>query len=293
MLQQTRVEAVVPFYNRFLDRFPDIESLASAHEQAVLTAWSGLGYYSRARNLHHAAKQIVQGGLPATYEQIRDLRGIGDYTAAAVGSIAFNLPHAAVDGNVLRVIARLTNDASEITALATRRRISEKATKLLDRERPGDFNQAMMELGATVCTPASPRCYECPVVTSCAAHAAGTQHQVPVKLKKQTVREIQLDLALVQRDGRIWLVKRSSAEKRLAGFWELPTKQSVPRARSKKLAEFQHQIVNDRFHITIWKMALKTESVAGEWIPISRLNDYPLTTVTKKALHLCIPAKSS
>lgn len=146
MLQQTRVEAVVPYYNRFLARFPDVESLARASEPDVLTAWSGLGYYSRARNLHRAAKHVIATGLPADYAQLRQLAGIGPYTAGAVASIAFGLPHAAVDGNVLRVISRLANDPGEISSPQTRRRFSQEAQRLLHLRRPGDFNQAMMEL---------------------------------------------------------------------------------------------------------------------------------------------------
>jgi A/G-specific adenine glycosylase len=288
MLQQTRVEAVIPYYERFLQRFPSIEHLASAPEQEVLAAWSGLGYYSRARNLRRAAQQIVTSGLPAAYDRIRELRGVGEYTAAAIGSIALGLPHAAVDGNVIRVITRLTNDASEITAPATRRRIAEVAQDLLDQRRPGDFNQSMMELGATICTPTSPRCEICPVSELCAAKSAGTQHGLPVKLKKQTVREIALDLAVLRHDGRLLLVKRGSSERRLADFWELPVRQSVPRTKSRKVAEFRHQIVNDRFLVTVWSMSIAPDRAAaiafGEWIPADELPSRPLTTVTRKAL---------
>ena len=157
MLQQTRVEAVIPYYRRFLERFPSVEALAAAPENDVLAAWSGLGYYRRARNLHSAAKQIIAEGLPATHEVILSLPGVGPYTAAAIASIALDLPHAAVDGNVVRVISRLTNDASEIASPAARRRFAEEAARLLDPRRPGDFNQAMMELGATICVPRTPR----------------------------------------------------------------------------------------------------------------------------------------
>ena len=291
MLQQTRVEAVIPYYQRFIDRFPSIESLASAEERDVLAAWSGLGYYSRARNLQHAAKQLAASGLPSTYDEIRALRGIGDYTAAALASIALHLPHAAVDGNVIRVVTRLTNDGSEVTASGTRRRIAETAASLLDRKRPGDFNQAMMELGATVCLPATPRCDHCPIAKFCAATQAGTERQLPVKLNKKTVRHVPLDLAIVERDGHILLVKRSSTERRLAGFWELPAK--PPRQRGRKLAQFRHQIVNDRFQVTVWGISMTgsqtppgpvSQTPPGQWIPAADLHHLPLTTVTKKAL---------
>ena len=157
MLQQTRVAAVLPYYERFLNRFPTVEQLACAPEQDVLAHWAGLGYYSRARNLHRAAKEIAAAGMfPTGYAEIRALPGIGDYTAAAVASIAFQAPRAAVDGNVLRVLSRATAEPGDIGALPTRRKLEAVATLWLDRKRPGDFNQAMMELGATVCLPQAP-----------------------------------------------------------------------------------------------------------------------------------------
>lgn len=288
MLQQTRVEAVLPYYRRFLERFPSIEALADAPENDVLTAWSGLGYYSRARNLHRAARQLAVQGIPASHEGILSLPGVGPYTAAAIASIALDLPHAAVDGNVIRVISRLANDSSEITAPATRRRFSEEAARLLDPRLPGDFNQAMMELGATVCLPRTPACPSCPVAEFCAARASGTERDLPVKLKKQQVRDVRLDLAILERDARIFLVRRSSLERRLADFWELPEKQQFPRLRGRKLAEFGHRIVNDRFRVTVWHANIRKPEpwnpVPGAWVSIAELDRIPLTTVTKKAL---------
>jgi A/G-specific adenine glycosylase len=288
MLQQTRVEAVVPYYHRFLERFPTMNDLAAAPEPEVLAAWSGLGYYSRARNLHRAAKQLAATQLPSTHEEVLALPGAGPYTAAAIASIALNLPHAAVDGNVMRVISRIANDASEITSPLARREFAARAEELLDRKRPGDFNQAMMELGATICTPRNPACPECPVMKFCAARAAGTERELPVKLKKQQTRDVLLDLVMLRRGDSVWLMKRSSSEKRLAGFWELPEKnvlaKSVP---VKKLCEFRHQIVNDRYHVTVWTArAAKTMSDLpdGKWFAVPDLTGIPLTTVTKKAL---------
>jgi A/G-specific adenine glycosylase len=287
MLQQTRVEAVIPYYERFLARFPSIEMLAQTEEHAVLAAWSGLGYYSRARNLRNAAKQIASAGLPSTWESIRALNGVGEYTAAAVGSIALGLAHAAVDGNVLRVVARLTNDGAEITAPATRRRIAEVAAALLDRKRPGDFNQAMMELGATVCVPGTPRCDVCPVARWCEARAAGTQSELPVKLKTKRARDVKLHLAVAQDEDRILLVQRAASERRLAGFWELPVKSLFTKQRGRRIAEFRHQIVDDRFLVTLWRITGKAKGDGGgEWLPLERLATIPLTTITKKALLL-------
>jgi A/G-specific adenine glycosylase len=292
------VEAVIPYYRLFLERFPTVEALAAAPEQEVLAAWSGLGYYSRARNLHRAARQIAAAvapaaGVPAacwpvSYEEVLALPGAGPYTAAAVASIALRLPHAAVDGNAVRVISRLTNDASEITAPDARRRFTAEAARLLDTRRPGDFNQAMMELGATICLPRVPQCGSCPVGNFCAARAAGTEREVPVRLKKGKARDVPLELAILERDARVFLIKRASTERRLAGFWELPGKQLLPRLKGTKLAEFRHQIVNGRFRVTVWHIAAgkikPSNLLAGEWVGIAELGRIPLTTVTKKAL---------
>ncbi len=284
MLQQTRVEAVIPFYLRFLARFPSVGVLAAASQNDVLAMWSGLGYYSRARNLYLAAKRIVAEGPPKTHAQVLALPGAGSYTAAAIASISLGLPHAAVDGNVVRVISRLTNDASESSLPATRRRFAEVTAALLHPRRPGDFNQAMMELGATVCLPRAPRCGACPVRKFCAARAAGTEHELPVKLKKETVRELKLDLVLLERDGRIFLVQRPESERRMAGFSELPEKRLFPRLRLEKLSEFGHRIVNDRFRVTIWKAKPPARLPAGKWWKLEDLTGIPLTTISKKAL---------
>jgi A/G-specific adenine glycosylase len=290
MLQQTRVEAVIPYYRRFLERFPSVEALASAEEEEVLAAWSGLGYYSRARNLQRAARRIAQSGLPATYEQVLCLPGAGPYTAAAIASIALGLPHAAVDGNVTRVISRLTNDAAEMTSLAARRRVAAAAHALLDVQRPGDFNQAMMELGATVCLPRAPACGRCPVKKFCGARTAGTEAQVPVRLKKQKARDVRLDLVLIEDPdhadrSRVFLVRRAAGERRLADFWELPEKRLLPRgARCRRLREFRHQIVNDRFRVAIWT-SQQTPPAGGRWFSPRELERVPVTTVTRKALE--------
>ncbi len=293
MLQQTRVEAVIPYYERFLQRFPSLAELAAAPEQDVLTRWSGLGYYSRARNLHRAARQIDAQGLPSDYDQVRALPGVGPYTAAAIASIALALPHAAVDGNVIRVVSRLTDDASEITSPATRRSFSETAALLLDRHRPGDFNQAMMELGATVCTPRNPDCASCPVEKFCAARIAGTERVLPVRPKKSDTRDLALDLALVERRGYIFLMKRDAAERRLADFWELPLKNMLPdtlRATLEPLGEFRHRIVNDRMQVACWHIVATEPRPAdfppGKWVPFGALHRIPLTTLTKKALAM-------
>ena len=219
MLQQTRVAAVLPYYEHFLRCFPDIASLADAPEQSLLNAWSGLGYYSRARNMQKAARSILTiGGFPGNYDAIRVLAGIGDYTAAAIASICFDLPHAVLDGNVLRVISRLTNDASDIRAVSTRRRMSAIAARLLDRKRPGKFNQALMELGATVCVPRQPLCAECPVAGCCEARAHGTQRQLPVKLGRTPHHRIERTILLARRNGLLLARQRPADASLMAGF---------------------------------------------------------------------------
>jgi A/G-specific adenine glycosylase len=290
MLQQTRVEAVIPYYERFLERFPDLESLAAASEPDVLTAWSGLGYYSRARNLHRGAKQAASNGFPVSYDELLDLSGIGPYTAAAIASIALGEPRAAVDGNVIRVISRLTNDASEVSSAVTKRRFTDEAQRLLDPRRAGDFNQAMMELGATVCVPRTPRCEQCPVVRFCVARAAGTERELPVKLKKASAREVALDLALFagrrENTGKIFLVQRNSGERRLADFWELPAKGLFPKWNGRVQGQVVHQIVNDRFRITVWHGIAPRLLPSGKWFTALELAAIPLTTVSRKALVL-------
>lgn len=293
MLQQTRVEAVIPYYARFLSRFPDVAALARASEDEVLALWSGLGYYSRGRNLHKAARLVAAEGEPRAYDAIRRLPGVGPYTAAAIASISLGLPHAAVDGNVLRVVSRLTGDASDIGSAGTRRAFGETARTLLDPARPGDFNQAMMELGATVCVPAAPRCAACPVARFCEALAAGTERDLPVKPQKAAVRRTTLDLALTVRDERVLLVRRDAAESRLAGFWELPDRPERGR-RGAPGAQFSHQIVNDRYLVRVWPAKSGAIPPESRWIPLAELGDIPLSTIARKALRTCgiLPQKA-
>jgi len=293
MLQQTRVEAVVPYYERFLERFPTVHALAEAAEPDVLAAWSGLGYYSRARNLHRAAKQVAAAGIPASHEEVLALAGAGPYTAAAVSSIALGLPHAAVDGNVLRVISRLANDAGEISAAPTRKRFAIHAEALLDPRRPGDFNQAMMELGATLCTPSAPDCPACPAALFCAARAAGKERELPVKLGKPKARAVVLDLALIADGSRVLLQQRPASASRLAGFWELPEKSGFPALRGRPAAEFSHQIVNDRFRVRVWRGSEAPAPENGKWVEADEIARLPVTTMAKKALSACAAKNDS
>jgi A/G-specific adenine glycosylase len=288
MLQQTRAQAVIPYYEKFIERFPTPADLAQASESEVLHSWSGLGYYQRARNLRRAAIQIAQlAGFPRDYEAIRALPGVGPYTAAAVGSIAFALPLAVVDGNVLRVIARFTGDASDIGAPATRLRFESVASKLLSPADPGRFNQAMMELGATICLPRNPLCLLCPVSSGCQARIQGRQGELPVKLKRTEPVRVRTTLLIIEREGRILLWRRDPAAQRLGGFWELPSTEELPKVRAKQtVGSFRHSITNRNYTFTVMKAKLSGASQGFEWIDPSQLGQLPLSTTTRKALAL-------
>jgi len=286
MLQQTRVAAVIPYYERFLRRFPDVASLARADESEVIEYWSGLGYYSRARNLRRAAQQIVErGGFPSEYESIRQLPGIGDYTAAAIASIAFDLPYAVLDGNVKRVLSRLTNERGDIGSRRIRNRLWEFAGRLLDRKRPGDFNQAIMELGATVCLPREPQCPVCPVAGRCEALERGTQNEVPRKARRAAILRIQKTLLIIQKGGKLLLWKRTSSP--MAGFWELPERSQLPAAGlGERLGTVRHSITNHSYTFEVFSASVKKAPAGFEWMPNERMAKHPLSTVTKKALRL-------
>ncbi|MHB1628313.1 MAG: A/G-specific adenine glycosylase [Bacilli bacterium] len=225
MLQQTRVEAAIPYFERFMDRFPTLDSLAAADGDEVDKLWEGLGYYSRARNLHSAVREVCErygGTVPASYDDFRSLPGVGDYTAGAVLSIAYNQPLPAVDGNVLRVIARLFAIPDDIMLQKTRKAVVGIVSGLLPALRASAFNQALMELGALLCAPKSPRCGECPVAHHCAARQRGLQTSLPVRARKSAPKDIHLTAVLVQAaDGSI-LVRRRPARGLLAGLWEIP-----------------------------------------------------------------------
>ncbi len=213
ILQQTRIAQGQAYWERFMAAFPDVESLAAASEDAVLRLWQGLGYYSRARNLHAAARQIVAlGGFPDTLDGIRALKGVGDYTAAAIGSIAFGLPAAVVDGNVYRVLARYYGIATPVGTTAARKEFTARAQALLPPDRPGDFNQAMMDFGALQCTPVSPACLLCPLADGCAALATGQVDRLPVRQKAPEVQVRRFDYIYVRYQGRTAIRKRGAGD---------------------------------------------------------------------------------
>lgn len=225
MLQQTRVEAVRGYFDRWMQALPDIPALAAAEEAVYMKLWEGLGYYSRVRNLHRAAAEVCAqygGELPADYDKLLALPGVGDYTAGAVASIAFGIPVPAVDGNVLRVAARLDNDFTPITDAKYKRQVRERFAALMPADRPGDLNQSLMELGATVCLPnGAPRCGDCPLQHLCLGFHHGNAATLPIRTAKKARRVENRTVLLVRCGTRVGITRRP-ANGLLAGLWELP-----------------------------------------------------------------------
>jgi A/G-specific adenine glycosylase len=247
MLQQTRIAAVIPYYDKFLRRFPDVGALAAGEPREVLRYWAGLGYYSRARNLHRAAREIADqhgGSFPSTFESALKLPGIGNYTAAAVLSIAYDAPHAVVDGNVARVIARLLAVRGDLRESARWSMLQEAAQALLAAEAPGDWNQAVMELGEIICTPKSPRCSECPLAHWCEARKQGLVDIIPAPRKRQaTVRQKLAAVVLVDPERHTLLVRDQGRhdEVLFSRMWQFPAVQ----VKEKAQQELAHHLKND------------------------------------------------
>lgn len=266
MLQQTRTETVTGYYQAFLDAFPDVYALAEADEQQIFKRWEGLGYYSRARNLHRAAQMIVSeygGQLPDTAQELLKLPGIGDYTAGAIASIAFHRRELAMDGNAIRVLSRVLLERRCVGGAAVRRALKEQGTALMTDRRPGDFNQAMMGLGNMICVPVHPRCDICPVREECRARAEGVQGELPNLPPKPEKKEIPAGVALVFKGNKVLLVRRPD-EGLLAGLWSFPVfegargekdvrealeEMGIAAGRGVKLTEAQHVFTH-----RVWKM---------------------------------------
>jgi A/G-specific adenine glycosylase len=225
MLQQTRVDTVIPYYENFMEQFPTLAEFANADEEKILKAWEGLGYYSRVRNLQTACKEVQEtygGNVPNTPQEIAKLKGIGPYTAGAVLSIAYGIPEPAVDGNVMRVLSRILSIWEDIAKPSTRKIFEEAVRKLILHDNPSYFNQALMELGALICTPTSPSCLLCPVRDHCHAFEEGTQRELPIKTKKTKIKDVRLVAGILTDDtGRILIHKRPESGL-LANLWEFP-----------------------------------------------------------------------
>ena len=252
MLQQTRVDTVIPYFTRFLEQFPTINALAEADEEKVLKAWEGLGYYSRVRNLQSAVKEVREkynGKVPDSPEEISTLKGIGPYTAGAILSIAYGKPEPAVDGNVMRVLSRLLLIWEDIAKSSSRKTFETAIRKLISHENPSYFNQALMELGALICTPTSPACLLCPVREHCQAYTTGVQNELPIKSKKKKQRPVELTAAILKDEkGRILIRKRPNTGL-LANLWEFPNTEVNLEFRSEK-DQFQDYI-NELYQIEI------------------------------------------
>ena len=277
MLQQTRVAAVLDYYRRFMDEVPDVAALAALPDERLMKLWQGLGYYSRARNLKAAAVQIMSehgGVFPSDFQSIRALKGVGDYTAGAICSIAFGLPEPAVDGNVLRVVTRVTADGGDISSPAARRRIAGALRAVIPLHAPGAFTQAMMELGATVCLPnGAPLCERCPAAPFCAARREGRTADFPVKAAKKPRRVEERTVWLIFYDGQVAL-RRRGERGLLAGLWEYPNELSaalpegwgiVPLADAYG-GRAKHIFTHIEWHMTARIIRAASPALPGGWV---------------------------
>ena len=288
MLQQTTVAAVIPRYERFLRRFPDLRSLARAREPEVLREWAGLGYYARARNLRAAARRIVaerDGMFPSDLDSWLALPGVGCYTAAAVASIAFGRPAAVLDGNVTRVLCRLFAFCGDARRPAAQKTLRARAQALLDSRHAGDWNQAMMELGETVCAPGHPRCAACPWRACCAARRKGWQDRLPRLGPRIKPQDMRLDCLWIEQDGRVLLWKRGRDDLLLKGHWGLPEAGRLRARPGAQLKTIRHAIT--RYRITL---SLRRAALAGplppqaRWVPRTRLEGFLVSSLWLKAL---------
>ncbi|MBN2450086.1 MAG: A/G-specific adenine glycosylase [Lentisphaeria bacterium] len=310
MLQQTRVAAARPYFERFLQAFPSVRHLAAAQLHDVLRLWEGLGYYGRARNLHRAAAMLVRdwgGELPADVASLRRLPGVGVYTAAAIASIAYGLPYAAVDGNVLRVMARFRMLAEDIGRDPARRRVAELLEGVARQSGdPSAFNQGLMELGALVCTPRAPRCGACPLAEECLALAAESVDAYPVKAPRRAVPHVQVAIGLLAHAGKV-LIARRSEDQMLGGLWEFPGGKQQPgeslvqtveremleevnlRVRARgQVAAVQHAYSHFRMTMTTFRCELACDPAdlrcdrPTAWVPWERLHEYPFPGANHK-----------
>jgi A/G-specific adenine glycosylase len=312
MLQQTRVETVIPFYTRFLDRFPTVDSLARAREEAVIAAWSGLGYYRRARHLRAAAGLVVRdhgGQIPVEPAALRRLPGIGEYTAAAIASVAFDCPAAAVDGNVIRVLARIHGLSGSRVSPSLRREVTRLAEELAHGPRPGDWTQALMELGATVCHPRDPRCEDCPARAMCRARASGRPDRYPEAPVTRPPKRVDRVMLAAWSRGRLLLVRESPVG---PGSWTIPHARSsssperTAGALAKRLglagevsgpvASFRHRTFAEDSGVQVWRLdspqlpgrlpAARRDSIADgrRWVRPAEVDKLPTRGPTLKAI---------
>ena len=309
MLQQTRVETVISYYERWMERFPSISALATASQQDVLAAWEGLGYYSRARNLHQAAKIVLDeygGQLPADVRLLRQLPGVGRYTAAAIASIAFGLDEPALDGNIRRVLARLFNVTDDARSPQGERQLWDLAAANLPPGHAGDYNQALMDLGASICTPRTPRCTACPLAEHCQANQLGVQEERPVLAKKPAIPHYQVTAAIITRGDHV-LIARRPQNGLLGGLWEFPggkqqDGEDLPACLQREIMEelgvhitvgelfgiYKHAFTHFRITLHAFCCALLTgepqpiQAQEVSWVSRDTLSDYPMGKVDRQ-----------
>ncbi|MEP1151918.1 MAG: A/G-specific adenine glycosylase [Balneola sp.] len=309
MLQQTRVDQARPYFENFMELFPTVHDLAKADQQQVLKAWEGLGYYSRARNLHAASKMIVNdfdGKLPESYDEIIKLKGIGPYTAAAITSIAFGQPNAVVDGNVIRVITRYYGIEDDVRSSKTTKQVQQLVNELISQENPADFNQAMMELGATICSPTKPDCLNCPIQSGCVATKIAKTDVIPYKSKAKKKPHKVIGVGIIEReDGKVLIALRPE-NAMLGGLWEFPggkqekgetIQQTVERELHEELDVEVHaykefmNLKHTYSHFSITMHAYFCTLISGtpkpkssqeiRWVEKSELVDYPFPKANK------------
>ena len=300
MLQQTRTETVGAYYERFLARFPDVFSLAKAPEQEVLKCWEGLGYYSRARNLHKAAKLVAAqygGAFPADPDALRALPGIGDYTAAAVASIAFDVPAPAMDGNLTRVLSRFHGVREDVGRPSVQRRLLALAREDMPAVRCGDFNQALMDLGATVCVPGTPDCPACPLRALCDACREGDAEDLPVKAAARPPRDVRMGVAIVTCQGRVLMTQRKEALLKKMWVYALKENAETPEAMEKALealgvraslravlGQARHVFTHRVWHMTLYHFAAETPACReGRFVTLAEMQALPLPTAMRAA----------
>lgn len=308
MLQQTRVEVVKRYFERFLERFPDPAALARASTDEALAAWSGLGYYRRVRQLQAAARALVRDGaaIPRRAAELERLPGVGPYTAAAVASIAFGEAVPVLDGNVERLLARLTREGEPPSRAAPRRRLLAAAARLLDSRRPGDANQAMMELGATICLPRAPRCADCPLAGECDARREGAPEAYPKRQPRRAARRVYEVVAVVERGAEWLLFRRAEEDRELGGLWELPRVEGRRRdVAARRLAaryggewrlgelraEVRHAITDRAFEIAAFDASYAAptgevrEGPEARWVEPAAAAGLALTGVARKLIE--------
>ncbi|MBY6038383.1 A/G-specific adenine glycosylase [Fictibacillus nanhaiensis] len=314
MLQQTRVDTVIPYFERFTTLFPTLHDLAYADEEKVLKAWEGLGYYSRVRNLQTAVREVCEsygGKVPDTPREIASLKGVGPYTAGAILSIAYGVPEPAVDGNVMRVLSRILLIEEDISKPKTRVTFEKAVRELISHEDPSSFNQALMELGALICTPKSPACLLCPMRDLCRGFEEGKQRELPVKLGKTKVRKAKMAAGIiVGEDGSLLLHKRPS-EGLLANMWEFPNTEYVGSKKDEeavaltdyveenveadvmleeKVGYIEHVFSHLKWEIQIWKGKMEVSKKElppdWKWVSVSELDNYPFAVSHQKIIRL-------